>query len=199
MIWTNSVQIWLKTKQRKQDSKQIITTKAMHEKEQENMEQCRLSVAFEEVDTIRKPQASQKAVPLSVETETTLAAMQQRACSDICRHNHAACPTAADRAASPCGRGRGPQLHSVGMHASVCSSAGGITCGSLFSGMFTAGRWKIRLPPEEWAPTDVNERVPSTRCKICFYVLLALLLILLLALLALWLACYGHIPLPPTT
>lgn len=79
----------------------------MHEKEQENMEQCRLSVAFEEVDTIRKPQASQKTVPLSVETETTLAAMQQRACSDICRHNHAACPTASDRAASPCGRGRG--------------------------------------------------------------------------------------------
>lgn len=70
-------------------------------------QQCRLSVALEEVDTIRKPQASQKAVPLSVETETTLAAMQQRACSDICRHNHAACPTASDRAASPCGRGRG--------------------------------------------------------------------------------------------
>lgn len=70
-------------------------------------QQCRLSVALEEVDTIRKPQASQKAVPLSEATATTLAAMQQRACSDICRHNHAACPTAADRAASPCGRGRG--------------------------------------------------------------------------------------------
>lgn len=112
----------------------------MHEKEQENMEQCRLSVALEEVDTIRKPQASQKAVPLSVETETTLAAMQQRACSDICRHNHAACPTAADRAASPCGRGRGPAT-ALGRNARerVFIRRRNNMC-SLFSGMFTAGR-----------------------------------------------------------